>query len=80
MTLDVLFTSTKLVAVRRVALPIVRRLRQNTPFKLCVCCSRQNLKSSDDGSVGTLAVLVAHWSVITRYRGVFELMNFNELS
>ena len=35
---------------------------------------------SDDGSVGTLAVLDADWSVITKYRGVFDFMNINELS
>ena len=35
---------------------------------------------SDDGSVGTLAVLDVGWSVITKYRGVFDLMNINELS
>ena len=44
------------------------------------CCSRQNPESSDDGSVGTLAVLGADWSVITKYRGIFDLMNINELS
>ena len=44
------------------------------------CCFRQNLKSSDDGSAGTLAVLDADWSVTTKYRGVFDLMNINELS
>ena len=44
------------------------------------CCFRQNLESSDDGSVGTLAVIDADWSVITKYRGVFDLMNINELS
>ena len=43
------------------------------------CCSRQNLENSDDGSVGTLAVLGADWSVITKYGGVFELININEL-
>ena len=42
-------------------------------------CSRQNLESSDDGSVSTLSVLDADWSVITKYRGVFDLMNINEL-
>ena len=41
--------------------------------------SRQNPESSDNGSVGTLAVLDADWSVITKYRGVFDLMNINEL-
>ena len=39
---------------------------------------------SDDGSGGTLAVLDADWSLITKYRGVFDLiiiiMNINELS
>ena len=35
---------------------------------------------SDDGSVGMLAVLDVGWSVITKYRGVFDLMNINELS
>ena len=30
--------------------------------------------------MGTLAVLDADWSVITKYRGVFDLMNINELS
>ena len=35
---------------------------------------------SDDGSGGTLAVLDVGWSVITKYRGVFDLMNINELS
>ena len=44
------------------------------------CCSCQNLESSDDGSVGTLSVLDADWSVITKYRGVFDLMHINELS
>ena len=29
--------------------------------------------------MGTLAVLDADWSVITKYRGVFDLMNINEL-
>ena len=43
------------------------------------CCSRQNLEKSDDESVGTLAVLVADWSVITKYRGVFDLTNIHEL-
>ena len=42
-------------------------------------CSRQNLESGDDGSVSTLSVLDADWSVITKYRGVFDLMNINEL-
>ena len=28
----------------------------------------------------TLAVLDADWSVITKYRGVFDLMNINELN
>ena len=37
------------------------------------CCSHQNLESSDD-------VIDADWSVITKYRGVFDLMNINELS
>ena len=41
--------------------------------------SRQNPESSDNGSMGTLAVLDADWSVITKYRGVFDLMNINEL-
>ena len=41
---------------------------------------RQNLENSDDGSVGTLAVLDADWSVIIKYRGVFDLMNIHELS
>ena len=48
-----------------------------------LCCSRQNHESSDDGSMGILAVLGADWSVITKYRGVFDLiiiMNINELS
>ena len=49
-------------------------------FLFFFCCSRQNLESSDDGSVGTLSVLDADWSVITKYRGVFDLMNINELS
>ena len=31
-------------------------------------CSRQNLESGDDGSVGTLAVLDGDCSVITKYR------------
>ena len=44
------------------------------------CCSRQNLESSDDGSVATLAVLGADWSVISKYRAIVELMNINELS
>ena len=43
------------------------------------CCSRQNLESSHDGSVGTRAVLDADWAVITKYRGVFDLMNIKEL-
>ena len=43
-------------------------------------CSRQNLESGDDGSVSTLSVLDADWSVITKYRGVFDLMNINDLS
>ena len=30
--------------------------------------------------MGTLAVIDADWSVITKYRGVFDLMNINELS
>ena len=42
--------------------------------------SRQNLESSDDGSVGTLSVLDADWSVVTKYGGVFDLMNTDELS
>ena len=42
--------------------------------------SRQNLESSDDGSVGMLAVLDADWSVITKYRGVFDFINISELS
>ena len=46
----------------------------------CLCCSCQNLESSDDGSMGMLALLDADWSVITKYRGVFDLMNINELS
>ena len=46
----------------------------------CLCCSHQNLESSDDGSVGTLAVLDADWSAVTKYRGVFDLMNIQELS
>ena len=45
-----------------------------------LCCSCWNLEGSDDGSVGTLAVLDADWSVITRSGGVFDLMNINELS
>ena len=45
-----------------------------------VCRSHQNLESSDDGSVGMLSVLGADWSVVTKYRGVFDLMNINELS
>ena len=44
------------------------------------CCSCQNLESSDDGSMGMLAVIDAEWSVTTKYRGVFDLMNINELS
>ena len=43
-------------------------------------CSSQNLKSSDDGSVGTLSVLDADWSVVTKYGGVFDIMNIDELS
>ena len=43
-------------------------------------CSCQNLESSDDGNVGTLAVIYADWSIITKYRWVFDLMNINELS
>ena len=35
-----------------------------------LCCSCWNLEGSDDGSVGTLAVLDADWSVITRSGGV----------
>ena len=42
-------------------------------------CSRQNLESSDAGSVGTLSVLDADWSVVTKYTGVFDLMNIDEL-
>ena len=30
--------------------------------------------------MGTLSVLDADWSVITKYRGVFDLMNIHELS
>ena len=44
------------------------------------CHSCQNPESSDDGSVGTLPVLDADWSVITKHRGIFDLMNINELS
>ena len=40
----------------------------------------ENPESSDDGSVGMLAVLDADLSVITKYRGVFDRMNINELS
>ena len=36
-------------------------------------CSHQNFKSSDD-------VLEADWSVINKYRRVFDCMNINELS
>ena len=43
-------------------------------------CSHQNLESSDDGNVGTLSVLDADWSVITKYGGIFDLMNIDELS
>ena len=45
-------------------------------------CSRRNLEESGDGRVGTLAVLDADWSVsgLTKYGGVFALMNINELS
>ena len=43
-------------------------------------CSCQNLESGDDGSVSTLSVLDADWSVITKYRGVFDRMNINELN
>ena len=43
-------------------------------------CSHHNLESSDDESVGTLSVLDADWSVITKYRGVFDIMNIDELS
>ena len=38
----------------------------------------QNLESSDDGSVGMLAVLDADWSVITKYRGIFDFMNISK--
>ena len=55
-------------------------MNQNDGTENCWCCSCQNLESSDDGSMGTLAVLDADWSVITKYRGVFDLMNINELS
>ena len=41
----------------------------------CAAPNILNLESSDDGSVGTLAV-----SVITKYRGVFDIMNINEFS
>ena len=51
---------------------------------LAVWVGTENI-CSDDGSVGTLAVLDVGWSVITTYRGVFDLiiiiiMNINELS
>ena len=46
----------------------------------CLYCFRQNLESSDDGSVGMLSVLDADWSVVTKYGGVFDLMNIDELS
>ena len=44
------------------------------------CCSRQHLESCGDRNVGTPAVLDADWSVITKHRGVFDLMNINEFS
>ena len=34
------------------------------------CCSCQKLESSDDVSVGTLAVIDADWPVTTKYTGV----------
>ena len=40
----------------------------------------ENPESSDDVSVGMLAVLDADLSDITKYRGVFDHMNINELS
>ena len=43
-------------------------------------CSRRNLEESDDGRVGTLAVLDADWSVTTKYGGFFDIININELS
>ena len=43
-------------------------------------CSRRNLGESGDGRVGTLVVLDADWSVITKYGRFFDLMNINELS
>ena len=43
-------------------------------------CSRRNLEESGDGSVGTLVVLDADWSVITKYGRFFDFMNINELS
>ena len=50
---------------------------EHTPSRLC---SAKNLENCDDGSVGTLSVLGADWSVVIKYRGVFDLMNINELS
>ena len=84
MTREEIFSPSDLV-VRRVsfnrkclkALVWIKMLELIFFFK---CCSRQNLENSDDGSVGTLAVLEADWSVITKYRGVFDLMDINELS
>ena len=51
-----------------------------TELKFFGCCSCPNLENSDDGSVGTLAAIDADWSVITKYGGVFDIMNINEFS
>ena len=50
---------------------------EHTPSRLC---SAKNLENCDDGSVGTLTVLGADWSVITKCTGVFDLININGLS
>ena len=39
----------------------------------------RNLEGSDDGSIGTLSVLDADWSVIAKFERVFDLMSINEL-
>ena len=44
-----------------------------------LCSSCQDLESNDDGSMSTLAVLHADWSVITKFGGVFHLMHINEV-
>ena len=49
-------------------------------WNVLLSCSRRNLEESGDGRVGTLVVLDADWSVITKYGRFFDLMNINELS